>query len=451
MTRRLSSLLLASLVALLAPRAEAMHSPGEGRKTSAHDFSLAVRRLVLPNGLVVLLAPDPTASSVLLWMTFRAGTVYEPAKRSGLAHLVEHIMMSGPTRETGYAALLEQRRARYLNATTDFESLRFETVVPPEELPLALWVLADRLGSIPPLIDAALVQRHRAVVLQERAFRDVDAPYGLVHELLYSRLFGAPHPLHGGVGGVPAELALATPDEVRSFVADHLTAANATVTLVGRFDPAQAEALIVGSLGTLPPGERKSLRAFGSPPRDLVDSKEELVSRQPGVTLAWRLGQLGYDDAVALKLGAQLLSIHTDGAFGMRIAADLVEQDRDSLFLLELTVPYDEAPGAVQSDAEGFLRQLTGREMPFDLLQTANLALDRVALFNLDSLEGRAQRLTRLELLSGSKINVADDCGRHWMLDPVTVHDTARAVLHAPNVIVHARPARPRPPRGEPQ
>ena len=449
--KRRTSLLLAAVVALVAHRAEALHLAGEGRKTSARDLSLEVRRVALPNGMVVLLAPDPTASSVLVWMTFRAGTVYEPPRRSGLAHLVEHIMTSGPTRETDYATLLEERRARIVNGATDFEMMRFETVAPPEELPLALWVAADRLGSIPPLIDAGVVQRNRNVVLQERAFRDVDVPYGLVRERLFSRLFAAPHPLHGGVGGVPAELALVTPEEVRTFVAEHLTAANATLTVVGRFDPAQAQTLIEETLGGLPAGTRVKTPAFNAPAGDLVDSKEETVAREPGVTMAWRLARLGHDEASALKLGAQLLSIYTDGAFGMRIAADLQEQASESLFFFEFTVPYDETASAVQGDAEGFLRQLTGREMPFELLRIANLALDRVALFSLDSIQGRALRLDRLEQLFGSRINVADDCAGHWMHDPVTVHDTARAYLHSAKVIVHARPTRPRPPRTEPE
>ena len=73
---------------------------------------------------------------------------------------------------------------------------------------------------------------------------------------------------------------------------------------------------------------------------------------------------------------------------------------------------------------------------------------EALALFDLDTLEGRASRLSRLELL-GSKMNVAQDCSGHWGLDPPAVRELARGYLANPRVIVHARPLRPRPARAE--
>jgi len=90
----------------------ALHYPGEGRRTTARDFSVDTQRFELPNGLIVLLAPDRGFSNVLVWTTFRAGTLHEPAGRSGLAHLVEHLMATGPTAQTDYQTLLETRGAR---------------------------------------------------------------------------------------------------------------------------------------------------------------------------------------------------------------------------------------------------------------------------------------------------------------------------------------------------
>jgi predicted Zn-dependent peptidase len=221
----LKRLLPALLVALPAA---ALDHRGEGRKTTARDLAVDLQRYELPNGLVVLLAPDPAGSSVFVSTSFRAGTLYEPRGCSGMAHLVEHILASGPTPETDYAGLLERRGARYFNAHTDFETLQFESIVPAEELPLALWVSADRLGAIPPLVDDAGVERNRRIVLQERALRDVDAPYGLPREKLFSRLFAAPHPLHGSVIGTVSELDQVTAAEVRKFASTLLVPANAS-------------------------------------------------------------------------------------------------------------------------------------------------------------------------------------------------------------------------------
>lgn len=177
-----------------------------------------------------------------------------------------------------------------------------------------------------------------------------------------------------------------------------------------------------------------------------VTSSGEKVAREPAVTLAWRLS-IPHQQAVALSLGAQFLSFMTDGAWGMRLWAALQENEAESLFSLDLTVPYEEPAGVVQSDADGFLRMLTLRQMPLDLVLAANVALDRIALFDLDTLEGRAQRLTRLERLLGPKANVAEDCAEHWWLDPAEVREIAEVFLNSPHVVMHARPTRPRPAR----
>ena len=244
------------LAVLSVGRVEAIDHRGEGRKTTAKDLSVSLERFVLPNGLVVLLAPDPLVSSVFVSITFRAGTLFEPPGRSGMAHLVEHVMASGPTPETDYPGLLERRGSRYFNATTDFETMQFQTVTRAAELPAALWVVGDRLGSVPPLIDAALIERNRRIVIQERALRDVDAPYGLPRERLFQRLFAAPHPLHGSVIGEVAELEKVTDADVRAFVSSYLVPANAILTLVGRFDSGEARRLVEQHLGSLPAGTR---------------------------------------------------------------------------------------------------------------------------------------------------------------------------------------------------
>ncbi len=424
--------------------------PTEQRKTSNRDLSVPVERFVLPNGLVVLLSPDATTSSVLVWMTFRAGTLFEPPGRAGMAHLVEHIMFSGPTRETDYESLLLGRRARYTNAVTGADSMSFQTTVPDEELPLALWVNADRLGTLPRLIDGPLVERNRKVVLQERALLLVDQPYGLINEQISGRLFANPHPLHAGVIGAPSELESVTAEEVRDFASEKLVPANAILTVVGNFDPALARRQIEEGLGRLPSGRR------AEPPQLLpfsrvrvVDKKDEPLSREPRVTMAWRFPEIPHDFAVAMQLAAQLLSLSVDGAFGMRIDANFEEYTGEGSFRMDVTLPHDEPQKNVQDDAEAFLRMLTQVEMPADLVLAANLALDRVALLCLDSLAGRAQMLSRLEFLIGRPETVGSHLSRHWFLERDVVRDVARAYLKNAGLVFHARPTRPRPARVE--
>lgn len=440
-------LLAALLVPVSAVRAVEL---GE-RKVPASALSVQLERHRLANGLVVLLAPDPSASSVAVWMSFAAGAMYAPPGLSGMPHLVEHLLAIGPTPETDYAGILERRRARYFNARTGFDRMSFEVVVPPEELPSALWVAADRLTTLPALVDDAAVERNRQVVLEERAMIDVDVPYGLFHEHVLRRVFEAPHPLHAGVIGTPEDLSRVTAADVKRFVAARLVGADGILTVVGRFEPGPTLARIEELFAGLPAGEAASLPRL--PPLDMgmVDKRQEPLGRTPRVAMAWRFPPLSPEDGAALALGAQLLTFLVDGAWDMRLSSELARYDGENLFFLELSVPYDEPMSVVHADADGLLRQLTRKEMPVQLVWSANLALDRLALERLDSVAGRAGLLTELEHQYGGRYRIADLLGWHWLLEPGAIRDTARTFLSGPSVVVHARPTRPRPARVERQ
>jgi predicted Zn-dependent peptidase len=327
--------------------------------------------------------------------------------------------------------------------------MTFEAVVPAEELTAALWVAADRLTILPALIDDAAVARNRKVVLEERAMTDVDVPYGLFHDHVLRKVFKAPHPLHAGVMGTPDELSRVTAADVRRFVAERLVAANGILTVVGRFEPGATLARIEELFGGLPAGV--AARPPRLPPLDLglIDKAQEPLGRCPRVAMAWRFPALAPEDDAALALGAQLLTLLTDGAWDMRLSAELARYDGENLFFLELSVPYDEPMSVVHADADGLLRQLTHKEMPVELVWNANLALDRVAVDQLDSVAGRAALLTGLEHQYGGRYRVADLLGWHWLLEASAIRDTARTLLSGPSVVVHARPTHPRPARVE--
>jgi len=175
------------------------------------------------------------------------------------------------------------------------------------------------------------------------------------------------------------------------------------------------------------------------------DRREERLSRQPRVTLAWRLPNVPPDHGRALGLGAQLLTFLTDGAWGMRLQTSFAELGPEAIFRVDLVLPYDEPVDVALRDAEGFLRMLTLREMSTDFAIAAHLALDRGALFALDSLPGRAELLGRVEQVYGGTETVGRWCTGHWTLERDSVRDTARVYLRQPRVVVHARPINPRP------
>ncbi|MEW5742305.1 MAG: pitrilysin family protein [Myxococcota bacterium] len=444
-------LVVAWLIATTAWAAAPEKLPGQEvvtRRTTSKDLELPFERFVTGNGLVVLLSPDATVNQVVVDLTFAAGALYEPDKKNGLAHLAEHALSAGETPDTDYRAMLESRGALEFNGSTTPDSLSYRLIVPPEELPLALWANADRLGTLPGLLTAESVERHRRIVLQERLLRLEDASYGRSEQVLMARLFPGAHPLHQGVLGTPTSLASITPEDVRAFARRYLVPANAILTITGNFEPRVAREWIDKTLGRLPPG--KPADAPIATPALVSDLKvkiDEHVSRRPRVTMAWPL-ELALDEYTeSLALGAVLLSIYTDGLIGMSVSAEVLEFRDSAVFILSVTMPHAVDMAEAHGNAEVIYRFLAAAPMPVDLVVATQHAIDRDLMAALTWPARRASLLTRLERFPPRTMPGVSPTERHWKLTPEAIKTRAAIALKGARLVVQARPIRPLPPK----
>ena len=421
-----------------------------GRKLDNRALHFDVERYVLPNGLVVLLSPDPTAASAVVNMTFRAGTLYEPPERAGMAHMVEHVMLRGRTPDTDYVAMLETQGVLFLNAFTTPDLMSFELEVVPSAVPLAIWVNTDRLATLPSKLDASDLGRHRRVVDVERVQRLVDVPFGALEMAIFRKLFPDPHPLRAAVIGRMTELDNVTLADVKAFARRYLVPANGVLTVAGRFDPAEVKAQIEKTLAKLPAGRParppRTTRTRGQPNTYRM---KERRGRQPRVSIVWRLEELSRRTIDALTLGGWLLSNYVDGAFGTQVRAAMHATEGASFFRLDVTLPYDKPVDVTQREAEVFLRYLTAVDMPRDYMNATRLAIDRSLLFETDTMRGRARIATDLELKKEDPTRPEAVSARLWKLDRQAIRQLAwNHLIRGPGrLVIHARPLRPRQPK----
>ena len=444
--------LLSPLALLLAQQTtvSAVRDRVSGRKIDNARLAIEVERYRLPNGLVVHLSPDPTATTVAVNMTFWAGTLYEPPDRSGMAHMIEHVMFRGFRPDTDYVAMLERQGLVFVNATTSVDYMSFELEVVPSALPLAIWVNTDRIATLLNTLDPRDLDRHRSVVDVERIQRSVDIPFGAVEMAIFRKLFPAPHPMRASVIGRRQELQRVTMADIKTFVRRYLVPANGFLTIVGRFDPRVVKKQIARTLGQLPSGRRAEPSPHvGIQGRPRTYRMRERRSRQPRVSIVWRLEDISKRDQDALSLGSWLLSNYVDGAFGTQVRAGLLAKEGATFFRLDVTLPYDKTVDAATQEAEVFLRYLTSVDMPRDYLNATRLAIDRFYLFGLDSVRGRASMIAQAELAGEDPTQLEKLSQRYWALDRHTIRHIAwRNLIRGPGrLVVHARPVRPRQPK----
>ncbi|TMH29590.1 MAG: insulinase family protein, partial [Betaproteobacteria bacterium] len=227
---------LAALAATLsAPLAAAPTAP-----------SIPYEKYRLSNGLEVILAQDRSLPLVAVDIWYHVGAANEESSRTGFAHLFEHMMFTGTKHVPRGVAekLLEAAGGSDSNATTSFDRTNYFDTVPSNQLELALWAHADRMGYLLDSLDQTALSNQQDVVRNKRRQRIENQPYGIVDEAVFHALFPVGHPYRPVVMGSHVDIQSARLADVRDFFKRYYRPNNATLVIAGDFDPSNAKKLV---------------------------------------------------------------------------------------------------------------------------------------------------------------------------------------------------------------
>jgi zinc protease len=223
----------------------------------------------LANGLFVTLSEDHTAPIVAVNLWYHVGSANERAGRTGFAHLFEHMLFQGSA-HVGANEHFEivQRAGGTLNGSTWLDRTNYFETVPSNQLAIALWLEADRMGQLLPAMTQQKLDTQRDVVKNERRWSVDNQPYGTWWERLPALAFPPEHPFHHSLIGSMEDLTEASLEDVAQFFATYYTPDNAVLSITGDFDAAEARALVEQFFGPIPRGAGKPpLRPMDVPPR----------------------------------------------------------------------------------------------------------------------------------------------------------------------------------------
>lgn len=140
------------------------------------------QKTTLDNGLRIIVHTDNQTPVVYVGVLYEVGTKHEDLQRTGFAHLFEHLMFGGSAHAPNYDQLL-QRAGGDNNAYTSSDHTFYHANVPPQNLPLLLWLEADRMKNLNLNAESLAVQQK--VVIEEFKETCLEQPYGDVwHHLL---------------------------------------------------------------------------------------------------------------------------------------------------------------------------------------------------------------------------------------------------------------------------
>ena len=224
-------------------------------ETTRGPVALTYETYRLPNGLNVILSRDTSVPVAAVNLWYNVGSGDEEPGRTGFAHLFEHMMFQGSEHVGDDQHFkIVQESGGTLNGSTNADRTNYYQAVPSNFLEAMLWLESDRMGFLLPAMTQEKLDNQRSVVQNERRQRYENAPYGLAFETISETLYPKGHPYHHTTIGSLADLNAASMEDVQSFFRKYYAPNNASLSIVGDFDPAEAKRLVAKYFGPIPQG-----------------------------------------------------------------------------------------------------------------------------------------------------------------------------------------------------
>jgi predicted Zn-dependent peptidase len=336
-------------------------------------MEIPIETFTLDNGLRVVLSEDHTAPLVAVNLWYHVGSANERTGRTGFAHLFEHMLFQG-SESVGANEHFEliQRAGGTLNGSTWLDRTNYFETVPSNQLELALWLEANRMGYLLSAMTQQKLDTQRDVVQNERRWSMDNQPYGSWWEKLPALCFPMDHPFHHSLIGSMADLDAASLEDIAHFFTTYYTPDNAVLSIAGDFDAAAARAMVERQFGPVPRGSGKPALPDMQLPPTFGEALREVVPDDvmlPRLFLAFRSPVFGSAAYYAASVAGAILGLRK----GSRLHRALVREQQVAAEAQAFT--YDLTKGS-----DLLVVDVTGRpETSSDVLETAvNAEIDRL-------------------------------------------------------------------------
>ncbi|MFE2811021.1 M16 family metallopeptidase [Streptomyces nigra] len=421
---------------------------GHTATPEAQSGGLTATEHHLANGLRVVLSEDHLAPVAAVCLWYDVGSRHEVKGRTGLAHLFEHLMFQGSNsvKGTGHFELV-QGAGGSPNGTTSFERTNYFETMPAHQLELALWLEADRMGSLLVALDEEGLENQRDVVKNERRQRYDNVPYGTAFERLTAMSYPDGHPYHHTPIGSMADLDAASLEDARAFFRTYYAPNNAVLSIVGDIDPEKTLAWVEKYFGSIPAHDGKPAPRDGSLPdvigKELREVVEENVPAR-AMMAAYRLPSDGTRECDAADLALTVLG----GGESSRLYNRLVRRDRTavaagfgllrlagapSLGWLDVKTSGDVEVPVIEAAVDEELARFAAEGPTAEEMERAQAQLEREWLDRLGTCAGRADELCRYAVLFGDPQLAFTAVGRVLEVTAEEVQAVAQARLRPDN------------------
>jgi zinc protease len=376
---------------------------------SAAGLQGEIYETVLHNGLKIILLENRKAPVATFQVWYRVGSRNENLGKTGLSHLLEHMMFKGTERfpPERFVRTIQENGGIYNAFTSQDFTAYFETLS-ADRLEISFEIEADRMRNLAFREDD--FRTERMVVMEERRLRVEDDPRAYLFEQTVATAFQA-QPYQWPIIGWMDDLSRISLVDAKDYYRSHYHPSNAFIVAVGDFKKEEILPKIEEAFGPIPGTEQRVRYRYKDPPQ--TGERRIYVKREamlPFILMGYHVPTIDEPESYALEVLAALLSAGKSSRLYRSLVlekqlARAVDADH-SLLSHDPSLIYfsaDPLPGKDVSEIERAVYQeierLQEETVREEELQKAKNQLEAVFLFAQDSIFYQAMLLARHEIV----------------------------------------------------
>ncbi|HEX2755612.1 MAG TPA: pitrilysin family protein, partial [Candidatus Limnocylindrales bacterium] len=401
--------------------------------------------------LRLIIAVDRLAPVVAVNLWYDVGSKHEVKGKTGFAHLFEHVMFQG-SRNVGKAEHMAfvQGAGGTMNGSTWLDRTNYYETLPSHQAELALWLEADRMGTLLDALNQENLDNQREVVKNEKRWSYDNRPYGSWYEKIQGHLYPPDHPYHHTTIGSMEDLDAASIEDVSAFFRTYYAPNNAVLSVVGDVEPDEIRRWTERYFGGIPANpDIPRLGDLSLPPILGAEVRETVHDRVPlpRVYVGFRAPAFGDDRLDALDIAAQVLA----GGKGSRLHRRLVRDERiaQDVALVALGfvggasicvgwatvrpgIPVERVEAALHEELDRLARE----PISDDELARARALIETEELGGLSRVEERADRLSMYATLFDDPDLINQMLPRYLAITADQIQEVAAATFRTDNRVV---------------
>ena len=280
----------------------------------------------LNNGLALVVIPNHRAPIISHMVWYQVGAADEPTGKSGLAHLLEHLMFKGtPAIPDGVFSRTIAANGGEDNAFTSWDYTVFYQNIAKDRLELVMQMEADRMNNL--TLSEEQVETEKQVVLAERQQTTENRPERRLTEAMRATEFVS-HPYGRPIIGWENDIAALKQEDVLAFYRTWYTPSNAIVVISGDVTPEDVRKIAENTYGQLPSRTVPLRKRLNEPD---IEAERRIILRDESVSQplfirtyrapSWSKGE--EKQIVPLQVLAEILGGGTTSRLYRRLVVDL--------------------------------------------------------------------------------------------------------------------------------